>query len=179
MPLLEVVAKTGHIVPKELFLAAATITAGMPLILDNSGAGIGNVKEALSSNGSFVSTSMEGGLVGVAENDASAGEMVVVKCLTGVSNRLRLPSYGAAPSETLLGVAPTTYYGLYRDAGVWKVDLGTTANGVARFVNFDFTYSETFSDVIDSPGGVVMDLDNFAVGDYVYVEIPEAFRHFK
>lgn len=174
----EVVSLSGLPVPKSWKIAAATITRGMLLILDNSGGGIGQAKEFLSSNGAFNSSNIEGGLLGVAENDAAANEVVHYAMLVGYT-RLKMLSYGAVPSQTVLGVAPTTYYVLQRDSAIAKIDLATTASGVARLDGLVPDPNEGFSSVRDSAGGSIPVLSGYAVGDPVFVAIPEAFRHHK
>lgn len=171
----EVVSKTGMPVRKSWKIAGATITRGMLLILDNSGGGIGQAKEFKSSDGSFTSAAIEGGLLGVAENAAASGEVVNYLVIDG-NALLEMDSYGAAPSETVLGVAPSTLYCIQRDT-VPKLDLATTTNGVARFDGFVLDPNDGFSSVRDSAGGVVPVVSGFAVGDRVRVAIPASMRH--
>lgn len=146
--------------PYAWFKAAAAVTEGQILIVDNSGSGAGQVKHAAAVSTGFVSTAMEGGLVGVACNDAASGAMVKVALFTSWTG-LALPAKASTtldPGEAALGVAPTTYYGLYRTSaalgGGWEVDLDTTTNGVARYVAPDPADNVSYGVTVTSGVGV-------------------------
>jgi hypothetical protein len=129
--------------PTEWYQAASAVAEGDILIVDNSGSGAGEVKVSQSASASLASTGIEGGLIGVAMNAASAeGGAVQVALFTSMTG-LVLPSKAsttASPSEATLGVAPTTLYVMYREStGVWSADHDTTTNGVLRFLNLDPT----------------------------------------
>lgn len=165
--------------PLKRKLANGAITAGMLLILDNSGDGIGQAKEFRSSDGSFTSAALEGGLLGVAAHAAADGEIIHFWALTPVSPCLAIDSYGSAPSETLMGVAQATLYCIQRDSGVAKLDLATITNGVARLTDLTDNDDTPFSDVRDAAGGIVPSYAAQAVGDRVLAHIPESMRHYR
>lgn len=161
-------------VPRLTYIAAATIRQGMLLILDNAGAEAGRVKEFAADDADFASTALEGGFVGVALHAATVGQPVTVSLLT-TGMGLAIETYSTAPTAAILGVAVTTLYTLRNDGGVPKVNLGTTTNGVVRFVNREYTDSQPFTttDRGNTP------TETGAAGDRVIITFPEAVRHIK
>ena len=167
----------GNFEPIGVQIAGAAITQGQLLIMDNSGSGAGRAKPFRTTTGAFDTTAMEGGLLGFATHDADSGDLVKYQKILG-GMQYTAVSYGAAPTATLLGVAPTTYYGLYLNAGVFSVDLGTTSNGVARFENFDYGDAFPFTNVAGT-GNSTPDDTGGAVGDNVIISFPESVRFHK
>jgi hypothetical protein len=176
VPLPEVVALGGGSVPKLTFIASGAVTKGFPVILDNSGAEAGMVKNFVGANTAFDTDALEGGVVGIAENGAADGQPVVVALFTAASNFMRIATYSTAPTMAILGVAAATLYVLYNDAGIPKVSLGTTTKGIVRFVGFDPNTSDTFT---TSARGLTPMQTGYAAGDTVLVSVPESIRHFK
>ena|SRR3990167_3432231 len=164
----------GNFVPSATFIAAGTITQGMLCILDNSGSGAGQVKAFAASDADFASTAMEGGLVGFARHAALVNEPVTLDIITAGSV-WSIETYTTAPTAALLGVAPTTYYTLRNDAGTVKVNLGTTTNGVARFVDRDWTDAAPFTTTARG----LTPTETGAAGDRVLIQFPESVRHYQ
>jgi hypothetical protein len=170
----KVVSLNGLPVPRDTFIAAGTVTAGMLVILDNSGSGVGSVKNFAASDADFASTALEGGLVGVALHGATDTQPVQVALLVA-GMALDIETYSTAPTAAILGVDPTTYYTLRNDAGTPKVNLGTTTNGVARLVNYDWTDAVPLT---TTDRGYTPTMTG-AAGDRVLITFPEAVRHYK
>lgn len=164
----------GDRVPRGTFIAAATIRQGMICILDNSGGGAGQVKEFAADDADFASTAIEGGLVGLALHAATVGQPITLD-LFAPGMGLCIETYTTAPTAAILGVAATTFYTLRNDAGTPKVNLGTTTNGVARFVNREITDAQPFT---TTDRGYVP-TETGAAGDRVIIQFPEAVRHLK
>lgn len=164
----------GNHNPLGSLIAAATITKGMLLILDNSGGGVGRVKPFAAANADFDTDSLEGGFVGFATADYATGELVTFQKILG-GMMYAMETYTTAPTATLLGVAPTTYYTLRNDAGTVKVNLGTTTKGCVRFEEFDLT-DQALSDV--SPNVIGADTGG-AAGDRILVSFPASVRHYQ
>jgi hypothetical protein len=172
----KVIAAPGFNVPQQTFRATGAIEKGDLLILDNAGGDAGEAKKAASDDADFNATNIEGGLLGIAAHGCDDDEAITVDMLSPFSNVLLIETYTTAPTPAILGVAQSTLYTFRNDAGVFKVNLGVTANGIARFLNFDWTYSSPYT---NTDTGLTAKTSGYSAGDRVYVVIPESMRHWR
>ena len=161
----QVIPINGGPVPTENYISAAAIAVGDLVTMETSG----KVQKASGAGVAYESTGTK--LVGVACNAATgANQAVKVELLTAVT-ALILPSYGAAPSLAILG-APGTKFPLINDSGVFKANLGSASNPVARVVQIEPTDSR-------ASGADVPKASGFVVGDRVVVQVDATQRYWQ
>lgn len=164
-------------VPNDVFIAGGTISVNDLVILNTTTA---LVTRAAASGSAIDSTTISGGILGLARNATDAsGQTVSVSLLTSFTG-LTIPTYSTAPTLALLGTAPTTYYTGRNDGGVFKINLGTTTNGVFRFWNMDEDSGRPLVVGGVTAAGLQTGLhyktSGYAAGDNVKVIVPTAYR---
>lgn len=153
---------------------SGVITPGMLCYISTATGKVGHTAAgaSLASN-----TANFGGVVGFAKNGTTAGDQpVLVEPIVG-GKAYELQSFGSAPTLALMAAGLTTYYVIRNDAGVPKIDLATSTNGIAKPVNLAFT--DGLPPVATTTGAYAPKLTGYAVGDNVWATFPEAVRHFK
>lgn len=123
------------------FRCSEAVKTGDILIM-GSATNAGKVRPGAALGANLTSAGIDGGIVGVAMNDAQAEDMVEVALFTSLTGVYLNAKANTTldPGLSAIGRTPSTLYVLTRlSNGEWRVDLDTTTNGVARVVGLDTT----------------------------------------
>ena len=126
-------------------------------------------------SGTWDTSTIGRGLVGIAKNATTAGDQPVeFEPIVG-GQAYAFQSYGTAPTLALMAAAAP--YGMINDAGVDKVNLSNTTNGIAYKPLPTMEDSQPL--IVATNGAKAPKISGWAVGDQVLVTFGEAMRFFK